>query len=203
MMNSVARLPAIRRAKVRWWMMSLLTTPALSWAVPASMAFPTAMLRIAPASVKKLKAKVRLMTRRTRLTPLREVIAELIPVIRGWTNYFRLAAINRLCQELDEWTRRKLRCLRLKQCKHPRGIRRFFESIGCKRKLWSGIVAMGCRWWRIACSQPANISMDNARLRAEGYISFNQLLKRWLETAVCHKWHVRWCERGGESPLLD
>ena len=136
------------------------------------------MLRIAPASVKKLKAKVRLMTRRTRPTPLREVIAELIPVIRGWTNYFRLAAINRLCQELDEWTRRKLRCLRLKQCKHPKGIRRFFESIGCKRKLWSGMVVMGRGWWRTACSQPAHICMDNAWLRAEGYISFYQLLKR-------------------------
>ena len=79
---------------------------------------------------------------------------------------------------LDEWTRRKLRCLRLKQCKHPKGIRRFLESIGCKRKLWSGIAAMGRRWWRIACSEPANICMDNAWLRAEGYISFYQLLKR-------------------------
>ena len=135
-------------------------------------------LRIAPASVKKLKAKVRLITRRNRPTPLREVIAELSPMIRGWTNYFKLAAINRLCQELDEWTRRKLRCLRLKQCKHPKGIRRFFESIGCKPKLWSGMVAMGARWWRMACSQPANICMDNAWLRAEGYISFYQLLKR-------------------------
>jgi RNA-directed DNA polymerase len=136
------------------------------------------MLRIAPASVKKLKGRIRIITRRNRPTPLREVIAELIPVIRGWTNYFKLAAINRLCQELDEWTRRKLRCLRLKQCKHSRGIRRLLESIGGKRKLWSGIVAMKCRWWRIACSQPANICMDNAWLRAEGYISFYQLLKR-------------------------
>lgn len=136
------------------------------------------LLRIAPASVKKLKAKVRLITRRSRPTPLREVIAELTPVIRGWTNYFKLAAINKLCQELDEWTRRKLRCLRLKQCKHPKGIRHFLESIGCKRKLWSGIVGMGTRWWRIARSQPANICMDNAWLRAEGYISFCQLLKR-------------------------
>ena len=135
-------------------------------------------LRIAPASVKKLKGRIRIITRRTRPTPLREVIAELIPVIRGWTNYFKLAAINRLCQELDEWTRRKLRCLRLKQCKHSRGICRLLESIGGKRKLWSGIVAMKCRWWRIACSQPAHICMDNAWLRAEGYISFNQLLKR-------------------------
>ena len=136
------------------------------------------MLRIASASVKKLKATVRHITRRNRPTPLREVMAELTPVIRGWTNYFKLAAISELCQQLDEWTRRKLRCLRLKQCKHPKGIRRFLESIGCKRKLWSGIAAMGRRWWRIACSEPANICMDNAWLRAEGYISFYQLLKR-------------------------
>ncbi len=135
-------------------------------------------MRIAPASVKKLKAKIRIITRRTRPTPLREVISELIPVIRGWTNYFKLAAINKLCQELDEWTRRRLRCLRLKQCKHPKGIRRFLENLGAKRKLWSGIVAMGTRWWRIARSQPANIIMNNAWLRAEGYISFYQLLKR-------------------------
>ena len=59
------------------------------------------ILRTAPASVKKLKEKIRLITRRNRPTPLREVIEELIPVIRGWTNYFKQAAINRLCQELD------------------------------------------------------------------------------------------------------
>ncbi len=135
-------------------------------------------LRIAPASVEKLKTKIRIITRRIRPTSLREVIAELTPVIRGWTNYFKLAAINKQCQELDEWTRCKLRCLRVKQCKHPKGIRHFLESTGCKRKLWSGIVVMGTRWWRIACSQPANICMDNAWLRAEGYISFYQLFKR-------------------------
>ncbi len=111
-------------------------------------------LRIAPASVKKLKAKIRKITGRTRPTPLREVISELIPVIRGWTNFYKQAAINKLCQELDEWTRRRLSCLRRKQSKHPKGIRRFLESLGGKRKLWSGIVAMGTRWWRIAARPP-------------------------------------------------
>ena len=46
------------------------------------------ILRIAPASVKKLKEKIRLITRRCPPTSLREVIEGLIPVIRGWTNYF-------------------------------------------------------------------------------------------------------------------
>lgn len=133
-------------------------------------------LRIAPKSVEKLKAKVRQITRRGRPLPLREVIEELVPVLRGWINYFRLAAIRTLCRETDEWIRRRLRCYRLKQCKHPRGIRRFLESIGCKRKLRGGIAAMGTRWWHCACSQPANIAMDNAWLHQEGLISLSQCL---------------------------
>ena len=133
-------------------------------------------LRIDPAKVEKFKAEVRLLTRRNQPIPLRVVIARLVPRMRGWANYFKLAAIKRLCQELDEWIRRRLRCLRLKQCKHPRGIRRFLESIGAKRKLWSAVVAMGTSWWRNACSQPANICMDNAWLRAEGYIPLQKLL---------------------------
>ena len=133
-------------------------------------------LRIAPKSVEKLKAKVRQITRRGRPLTLRKVIEELVPVLRGWINYFRLAAIRKLCRDTDEWIRRRLRCYRLKQCKHPRGIRRFLESIGCKRKLRGGIAAMGTRWWHSACSQPAHIAMDNAWLRQEGLISLSQCL---------------------------
>ena len=133
-------------------------------------------LRIAPKSVEKLKAKVRQITRRGRPLTLREVIEELVPVLRGWINYFRLAAIRKLCRDTDEWIRRRLRCYRLKQCKHTKGIRRFLESIGCKRKLRGGIAAMGTRWWHCACSQPANIAMHNAWLHQEGLISLSQCL---------------------------
>ncbi len=134
-------------------------------------------LRIAPTNVEKLKAKVRQITRRGRPLPLREVIEELVPVLRGWANYFRLAAIRKLCRETDEWIRRRLRCYRLKQCKHMNGILHFLESIGCKQKLRSGIIAMGPRWWHSACSQPANIAMSNAWLRREGLISLSQCLR--------------------------
>ena len=56
--------------------------------------------------------------------------------------------------------------------KQPRGIRRFLESIGAKRRMRERIGGMGRRWWWISCSEPAHICMDNAWLRAEGYISF-------------------------------
>ena len=134
------------------------------------------LLRIAPAKVEKFKAEVRLMTRRNQATSLREVIARLVPYMRGWANYFKLAAIRNLSQRLDEWIRRRLRCLRLKQCKHPKGIRRFLQSIGAKRKLWKVITGMGYSWWKNAGSKPAHHCMNNAWLRAEGYISLQTLL---------------------------
>lgn len=134
------------------------------------------LLRIAPKSVEKLKTKVRQITHRGRPHTLNDVIAELVPVIRGWLNYFRLAAIKKLCQTLDEWIRRRLRCYRLKQCKRPSGIQRFLETLGCKQKLKGEIMAMGRRWWRNACSQPSHIAMNNAWTRREGLISLSQLL---------------------------
>ncbi len=133
-------------------------------------------LRIAPKSEEKLKAKVRAITRRVRALKLREMIEELNPVTRGRANYFKLAAIKTQCGAPDEWIRRRLRCYRLKQCRHPRGIRRYLESIGSARKQWSGIVAMGTRRWHIACSQPAHIGMSNEWLKREGYILLSQLL---------------------------
>lgn len=133
-------------------------------------------LRIAPKSVERFKARVREITRRSRGVRLRTVTAELEPLIRGWGNYFKLAAISRLCQSLDEWIRHRLRCYRLKQCKRSKGIQRFLESIGCKRKLGGQVARMGPRWWRNATSQPAHICMSNEWLRSEGLISLAQLV---------------------------
>ena len=36
---------------------------------------------------------------------------ELTPLLRGWMNYFRLAEVKGIFEELDSWIRRKLRCL--------------------------------------------------------------------------------------------
>jgi RNA-directed DNA polymerase len=42
-------------------------------------------------SVRKFREKIRSMTERHRTKPLAEVIRQVMPVVRGWSNYFRLA----------------------------------------------------------------------------------------------------------------
>jgi group II intron reverse transcriptase/maturase len=67
-------------------------------------------LSIAKKSVERFKGKIRSITKRNRGVKLEQVIAELVPVMRGWLHYFRHAQCKSLLRNLDFWIRRKLRC---------------------------------------------------------------------------------------------
>src|SRR6266496_4673686 len=79
-----------------------------------------ARLKAAPASVQRLKEKLREIFRRGRGRNLSRLIEEeLTPLLRGWMNYFRLAEVKGIFEELDSWIRRKLRNLIWRKWKRP------------------------------------------------------------------------------------
>jgi RNA-directed DNA polymerase len=78
-------------------------------------------LKVAASSVQRLKEKLREIFRRGRGRNLSRLIAEeLTPLLRGWMNYFRLAEVKGIFEELDSWIRRKLRCVIWRHWKRPR-----------------------------------------------------------------------------------
>src|SRR5690242_11064400 len=77
-------------------------------------------LKVARESVQRLKEKLREIFRRGRGRNLRRLIEEeLTPLLRGWLNYFRLAEVKGIFEELDSWIRRKLRGLIWRKWKRP------------------------------------------------------------------------------------
>jgi group II intron reverse transcriptase/maturase len=111
-------------------------------------------LSIAKKSIDRFKEKVRKITKRNRGVKFEQVIAELIPVMRGWLNYFRHARCKRLLKTLDSWIRRKLRCYRLKQCKRTITLQQFLKSRGVET--WqSWILALSGKghWRKSGCPQ--------------------------------------------------
>lgn len=80
-----------------------------------------AKLRIAPASLQRLTARVRELMRLGRGKSLSGTIEALNPVLRGWMAYFQLTQSKRPLEELDGWLRRRLRCLLWRQAKHRQG----------------------------------------------------------------------------------
>ena len=79
-----------------------------------------AKLRVAPESVHRFRDKVRELLRRGRGRSLRRTLQDLGPLLRGWVQYFRLAETKNIFEALDQWIRRRLRCLLWRQWKRPR-----------------------------------------------------------------------------------
>jgi hypothetical protein len=110
-------------------------------------------LKVAESSVKRLKAKVRMIFREGRGRSLSQVIKELNSLLRGWMQYFRLAEVKGIFEELDGWIRRKLRCLIWLQWKRPKTrakelIKRGLEKLRAWKSAYNGRGS----WWNAGAS---------------------------------------------------
>jgi RNA-directed DNA polymerase len=74
-------------------------------------------VRVAPQSVERFKDKLRVQFRAGRGRNLRTFIESLKPLLRGWANYFSVAETRNVFEELDQWMRRKLRCMEWRKWK--------------------------------------------------------------------------------------
>src|SRR5690625_4741190 len=74
-------------------------------------------LRVAPESVRRLRAKLKVAFRMGRRRNLQRFIEGLRPFLLGWGNYFRLAEVKRVFEDLDGWLRRRLRTVIWRQWK--------------------------------------------------------------------------------------
>lgn len=118
------------------------------------------MLLIAKTSIKRLKDKIRIITKRNRGVSLEKVIAEINKIIPGWVQYFRHASCKKLLESLDAWIRRKVRCYRLKQLKKPHTIAKTLIKMGVPE--WSAwLVALsGKGLWRLSGTPQLNTAMN-------------------------------------------
>jgi len=117
--------------------------------------------RIAPESLKRVRARIRELTRRTRGVSLERMVADLAVYLRGWKGYFGICETRSVLRELDSWVRRRLRCLVWKQWK--RGRTRFAELRlrGIGKDLAAQTAGSSHGPWRIARSPALSIALPN------------------------------------------
>lgn len=76
--------------------------------------------RIPAKTEKRFKIKLKQLFRKGRGRNLKRFIQETLnPVLIGWINYFKLDDTKRCVKELDQWIRRRLRCILWRQWKRP------------------------------------------------------------------------------------
>jgi len=137
-------------------------------------------LKVAAQSIQRLKAKLRQVFRQGRGRNLGRVIRDLGPVIRGWTAYFRLSEVKAGFEALDEWLRRKLRCILWRQWKRPRSRVKKLRQMGLdpERAKVSASNGRG-PWWNAGASH-MNQAVPTRMLRGMGLVSFLEEHRRLL-----------------------
>ena len=76
-----------------------------------------AYIRVAPASVKRLRLRIRELTARSRGRSFMQVLGETSRYLQGWQSYYGIVIQPWLMKKLDGWIRRRLRCLAWTQWK--------------------------------------------------------------------------------------
>jgi RNA-directed DNA polymerase len=138
-------------------------------------------VRIANRTKERFMEKMRNLTRRTRSGKLEDIVQEVNQYTRGWMAYFRLATTPSVYQELDEWTRRRLRQMLWKRWKHGTTRYRELVRLGVPNER-AALGAIGTSPWRMAHSPVVQEALSNAFWRSSGLEGllprYNQLRSR-------------------------
>ncbi|SUQ35760.1 RNA-directed DNA polymerase [Vibrio alginolyticus] len=118
-----------------------------------------------------LKKKLKQVTKRNGGKPLSDVIKELNPILRGFSQYFRIANSSREYSKIAKWLRRRLRSIQLKLWKKPARLHRRLKQLGYKPPF--RFIRMDR--WTNALSPLANIAMPNQWFNELGLVNLEQV----------------------------
>jgi len=140
---------------------------------------PGGAVRVSDVSIKRLKGKIREITKRNRGVKFTQIIRELNSMIRGWSNYFRLA--NRwltTLRDIDGWMRRRLRSYRLKQLGRRYTIFKFLKGFGIPDNTSWNVVMFSGGWWNMSSKKAVRLAMGKEWFVQNGLLSILQQIVR-------------------------
>lgn len=116
--------------------------------------------RVAPQAIKRMKQRVRELTRRSAGRSLAQLGKPLGVYLKGWKAYFRLADTPRAFADIDGWVRHRLRAVQLKHWKRGEVIYRELLARGVPPEAARRVAANSRRWWHNS-AMALNMALPN------------------------------------------
>jgi RNA-directed DNA polymerase len=128
-------------------------------------------LKPAPQSISRLKSSLNEIFREGRGRSQERIIEELNKKLRGWANYFRLAEVKLIFEELDSWIRRKIRCILWRQWKRVYCRAKNLMNCGLNEKqAWKSATNGRGPWWNAGASH-MNLALPKFHFDQYGLVS--------------------------------
>jgi group II intron reverse transcriptase/maturase len=125
-------------------------------------------LRVAAKALVAFKRRIRQITSRNGGRSLEQVTRELRTYMLGWKQYFSLARTPGIFRSLDQWIRRRLRMLQLKQWKRGTTVFRELRARGVSERVAAAAAAHARRWWAMAAHGALHTAMPGKYFDALG-----------------------------------
>ena len=126
--------------------------------------------------LERFKGKVREITARSNGKSMEWRKEALNNLITGWVNYFRIADMKTVAEELDKWIRRRIRMCYWKQWKEISTRHDEIVKLGTDdRKAWE-FANTRKGYWRISDSYILNKSLTTKSLEEQGFMSLTKRL---------------------------
>lgn len=124
--------------------------------------------KIAPHALKRMKRRIRQLTRRTKGRSLPQVIDELSSYLIGWRGYYGFTECRTVLKELDAWIRRRLRAYLWKQWKRSTVRYRRLTAMGLEHELAHMTAGSNRGPWAMSRNKGMNIAIRTAYFDALG-----------------------------------
>lgn len=137
-------------------------------------------IKVHESRVQRLKDKIRSLTSRLRGCNIPDVIRTVImPITRGWANYFGIAEARSVFKDIDKWIRRKIRGNLWRQWKRPRTRRKKLIAFGLKHDEATDWANSGKGPWRMAKTHAMHRAISNKIIESMGYTPISKLVLAW------------------------
>lgn len=121
-------------------------------------------------SIQKFKRKLKQITRRNRGVAVAQIIKELNSVIRGWINYFRIADMKKIMQEITAHLNRRIRCYIWKQWKTCNHRMKCLQKLGISKEQAKRTANSRASYWHNSMSIVVHVAISNERLKQKGLL---------------------------------
>lgn len=130
--------------------------------------------------IKRFKDKIRGLTKKMRGSKVSDSIRRyVLPITRGWANYFGIADEKGIFESLDGWIRRKIRGILWRQWKKPRTRYKRLLLFGLNKNTAKTAAYSSKGPWRMACTYAMHKAVSNKVIEAMGYISMANIARAW------------------------
>lgn len=129
--------------------------------------------------VKRFKEKIKGLTKKMRGNKIKDSISKMImPVIRGWANYFGIIGNRNIFDKLDGWIRRKIRCVIWRHWKESRTRYKRLINLGVSKEKAGNLAYSNKGPWRISKTPGMHQALSNNMIETLGYIPMMKITAR-------------------------